>query len=104
MLLAIALIPFALLSVMAATKQKGVDHVMDSMQAHLGQESYDHGMFGPTEDLGVLSRDEYSTLSHPAFPNYSVRIKKSKYQSQWCHPCHPLRAEPHNPSTLAFRL
>ncbi|OAX41425.1 serine carboxypeptidase [Rhizopogon vinicolor AM-OR11-026] len=39
--------------------------------------SYDDGLFTPVEHLGVLSEDQFTTLSHPVLPNYSVRIKKS---------------------------
>jgi hypothetical protein len=42
-------------------------------------ESYDAGLFSPTEDLNVLSTSEFTTLGHPAFPNYNVRIKKSEF-------------------------
>lgn len=43
--------------------------------------SYDAGMFTPVEELNVLSQDSFTTLAHPAFPNHSVRIKKS---TQFC--------------------
>ncbi|EIN13164.1 serine carboxypeptidase [Punctularia strigosozonata HHB-11173 SS5] len=39
--------------------------------------SFDSGLFSPVEDLNVLSYDTYTTLSHPAFPKHSVRIKRS---------------------------
>ncbi|TCD59953.1 hypothetical protein EIP91_011017, partial [Steccherinum ochraceum] len=35
------------------------------------------GLFSPFEDLKLLSTSEFTTLGHPAFPKYSVRIKKS---------------------------
>lgn len=35
------------------------------------------GLFTPVEHLGALSETQFTTLSHPVFPNYSVRIKKS---------------------------
>ena len=38
---------------------------------------YDDGLFTPVEHLGALSEAQFTTLSHPVFPNYSVRIKKS---------------------------
>lgn len=38
---------------------------------------YDDGLFTPIEQLGALSEAQFTTLSHPVFPNYSVRIKKS---------------------------
>ena len=40
---------------------------------------YDAGLFNPVEDLGLLSTSEFTTLGHPAFPNYNVRIKKSDF-------------------------
>ncbi|TCD62999.1 hypothetical protein EIP91_006091, partial [Steccherinum ochraceum] len=40
-------------------------------------EGYDSGLFSPFEDLKLLSTSEFTTLGHPAFPKYSVRIKKS---------------------------
>ena len=42
-------------------------------------ESYDAGLFTPLEDLSVLSTTEFTTLAHPAFPKYNVRIKKSDF-------------------------
>ena len=38
---------------------------------------YDDGLFTPVEHLGALSEAQFTTLSHPVFPNYSIRIKKS---------------------------
>ncbi|KAJ2911929.1 hypothetical protein MD484_g8484, partial [Candolleomyces efflorescens] len=38
---------------------------------------YDSGLFTALEDLGALSETQYTTLSHPAFPRHSVRIKKT---------------------------
>lgn len=43
----------------------------------IGYESYDNGLFTPAEDLTALSTTAFTTLGHPAFPRYSVRIKKS---------------------------
>ncbi|TCD62229.1 hypothetical protein EIP91_007208 [Steccherinum ochraceum] len=42
-------------------------------------ESYDAGLFSPFEDLKLLSTSTFTTLGHPAFPNYNVRIKKSDF-------------------------
>ncbi|KAG7446141.1 serine carboxypeptidase [Guyanagaster necrorhizus] len=42
-------------------------------------DAYDSGLFTPMEDLNLLSYSEFATLSHPAFPNYSVRIKKTDF-------------------------
>ncbi|KAI0800559.1 serine carboxypeptidase, partial [Fomes fomentarius] len=40
---------------------------------------YDAGLFTPLEDLHALSATEHTTLQHPAFPAYGVRIKKSHF-------------------------
>ncbi|KAF9240280.1 serine carboxypeptidase [Melanogaster broomeanus] len=40
---------------------------------------YDDGLFTPVEHLSTLSVDAFTALSHPVFPNYSVRIKKSDF-------------------------
>ncbi|KAI0828546.1 serine carboxypeptidase [Trametes gibbosa] len=43
--------------------------------------SYDEGlaMFLPLGELSALSEREFTTLSHPAFPRYGVRVKESKF-------------------------
>ncbi|KDQ49579.1 hypothetical protein JAAARDRAFT_200740 [Jaapia argillacea MUCL 33604] len=41
--------------------------------------SYDDGMFTPVGSLNTLSTDSFTTLGHPAFPKYSVRVKKSDF-------------------------
>jgi carboxypeptidase C (cathepsin A) len=38
---------------------------------------YNEGLFMPVEELSALSEAQFTTLGHPVFPNYSVRIKKS---------------------------
>ncbi|KIJ64661.1 hypothetical protein HYDPIDRAFT_90311 [Hydnomerulius pinastri MD-312] len=40
---------------------------------------YDDGLFTPVEHLSALSVTGFTTLSHPVFPNYNVRIKKSDF-------------------------
>ena len=42
-------------------------------------DSYDAELFAPLEDLSLLSTTEFTTLGHPAFPKYDVRIKKSNF-------------------------
>ncbi|KAG6826720.1 hypothetical protein H0H92_014712, partial [Tricholoma furcatifolium] len=42
-------------------------------------DSYDAGLFTPLESLSVLSKDEYTFMGHPAFPNHGVRIKKTEF-------------------------
>lgn len=43
---------------------------------------YDDGLFTPIEDLSVLSFDSFTTLSHPSFPEYSVRIKRTVFECE----------------------
>lgn len=52
------------------TVQQGVNFAADQ---------YDAGLFTPLGDLSALSTDVYTALSHPLFPNYNVRIKKSDF-------------------------
>ena len=42
-------------------------------------DTYDAGLFSPMEDLSLLSTSQFTSLGHPAFPNYNVRIKKSDF-------------------------
>ena len=35
--------------------------------------------FEPVGDLGAIRSDEWTTLRHPVFPRYSVRIKQSRF-------------------------
>ncbi|KAK0455790.1 serine carboxypeptidase [Desarmillaria tabescens] len=42
-------------------------------------DAYDAGLFTPLEDLDLLSYSKFTALSHPAFPNYNVRIKKTAF-------------------------
>ncbi len=41
--------------------------------------SYDDGLLTPLGDLSLLSSSEYTTLTHPVFPRYSVRVKQSDF-------------------------
>ncbi|CAA7260697.1 unnamed protein product [Cyclocybe aegerita] len=50
---------------------------MFSLQLNI--ERYDAGLFSPVEELSILSEYEFTTLGHPAFPQRSVRIKKSSF-------------------------
>ena len=50
-----------------------------SVQSSFSFKNYDDGLFSPVEDLGVLSVSEFTTLGHPLFPDYNVRIKKSDF-------------------------
>ena len=40
---------------------------------------YDEGLFTPFEDLSALSESDFTHMSHPIFPRYAVRIKKTKF-------------------------
>jgi len=44
-----------------------------------GYQNYNEGLFTPAEDLSILLESQFTTLSHPSFPRYSVRIKKSSF-------------------------
>ncbi|KAF9042259.1 serine carboxypeptidase [Panaeolus papilionaceus] len=48
-----------------------------------GAKVYDEGLFNPIGDFSVLSDTNFTTLRHPEFPKYGVRIKKS---STFCDP------------------
>ena len=41
--------------------------------------AYDEGLFTPLEDLSALSGSDFTHMSHPIFPRYAVRIKKTKF-------------------------
>ncbi|KAI0086931.1 serine carboxypeptidase [Irpex rosettiformis] len=40
---------------------------------------HDNGHFTPSGDLHSLSATKFTTLGHPLFPNYGVRIKESRF-------------------------
>lgn len=40
---------------------------------------YDVDLFTPLGDLSALSTTEFTTLNHPAFPQYNVRVKQSHF-------------------------
>ncbi|KAF5313260.1 hypothetical protein D9619_003740 [Psilocybe cf. subviscida] len=44
-----------------------------------GNKQYSDGVFMPVESLSNLSDYAFTTMSHPTFPRYSVRIKKSHF-------------------------
>ncbi|PPQ83849.1 hypothetical protein CVT25_000908 [Psilocybe cyanescens] len=48
-------------------------------QISLGHATYADGLFTPVESLSSLSTSEFTTLGHPFFPHYSVRVKKSQF-------------------------
>lgn len=50
-----------------------------NVQTPLGHASYADGLFTPVESLSAVSSSEFTTLGHPFFPNYSVRIRKSQF-------------------------
>ena len=47
--------------------------------SHHSDTIYDYGLFNPIETLSTLSETEFTTLGHPVFPRYSVRIKKTSF-------------------------
>lgn len=49
--------------------------VQDSDSTHRGSDP-----FIPKGTLNALSDKEFTTLRHPAFPSYSVRVKRTR----WC--------------------
>ena len=55
-----------------------VAHRAENDPCSSGQ-TYDAGLFTPFEDLNALSEAQFTTLKHPAFPQYGVRIKKTKF-------------------------
>ncbi|KAF8168542.1 serine carboxypeptidase [Crassisporium funariophilum] len=46
---------------------------------HGNGDSYDDGLFTPFESFSKLSHSEFTTLVHPFFPHYGVRVKKSQF-------------------------
>ena len=50
------------------------------IQAASAFDPFDAALFTPIEDLSLLTTDTFTTLTHPAFPRYNVRIKRS----DWC--------------------
>ncbi|KAI9454327.1 serine carboxypeptidase [Russula earlei] len=60
-----------------------------STQAEVTQTSVDHSsvhgdrpfgpQFEPVGELSAISSDQWTTLSHPVFPSYTVRIKQSRF-------------------------
>ncbi|KAJ7057230.1 serine carboxypeptidase [Mycena amicta] len=53
--------------------------VVSASQTVFKAHQYDDGLFTPMEDMNALSASEFTVLSHPVFPNYNVRIKKSPF-------------------------
>lgn len=56
-----------------------VASAVGGVQETFSFKSYDDGIFSPLEDLSLLSTSEFTTLGHPLFPDYDVRIKKSDF-------------------------
>ncbi|KAJ3571869.1 hypothetical protein NP233_g3480 [Leucocoprinus birnbaumii] len=59
------------------------DKPKESLALVRRQQFYNAGLFTPLEDLSLVSSHTYTTLSHPAFPRHSVRIKKTH---EFCDP------------------
>lgn len=52
----------------------GQDYLVNGINAN-----YADGLFSPVESLSTLSATEFTTMGHPFFPRYSVRVKKSQF-------------------------
>ncbi|KAI0644056.1 serine carboxypeptidase [Trametes meyenii] len=53
-----------------------------SLDTNAGQSTfstYDDGMFTPIGELSHLSTSSFTRLAHPAFPQHSVRVKRSRF-------------------------
>ena len=50
-----------------------------NVQQPFASEGRDDGLLTPFGDLSLLSTSQYTTLGHPLFPDYNVRIKKSDF-------------------------
>jgi hypothetical protein len=48
-------------------------------QKVLSNQAYDALHITPLESLSSLKESEYTVLSHPTFPRYSLRIKKTRF-------------------------
>ena len=78
--LLVGLLPLTLSALaVSATQYDFYDAGSSQTRLSFGDATYDYGMFSPMEDLSALSSTQYSTLSHPAFPSYEVRIKRSDF-------------------------
>ncbi|KAF8991372.1 serine carboxypeptidase [Cyathus striatus] len=54
--------------------------VAAQLQSSFGShEAHDADLFTPLESLSLLQEDAFTTLGHPLFPNYNVRVKKSRF-------------------------
>ncbi|KAJ7314831.1 serine carboxypeptidase [Mycena albidolilacea] len=51
----------------------------DASQAVFGAPNVNAATFAPVGTLDVLSESSFTTLAHPEFPQYSVRMKKSNF-------------------------
>lgn len=68
---------FASVVVVAAFQHPSFGRPQDAFSS---SDPYDALLFTPVEELNVLSTEAFTTLAHPQFPKYNVRIK----QSNWC--------------------
>lgn len=64
---------------LAAASTVSANLEMQQRFAYRAPTSYDAGLFAPLEGLGLLSTSGFTTLGHPVFPKYNVRIKKSDF-------------------------
>ncbi|PCH38417.1 serine carboxypeptidase [Wolfiporia cocos MD-104 SS10] len=71
--------PLLGLSSLAVATAAAQQPFLQSPASFVASEPYDAGLFTPVEDLSVLSASAFTTLGHPLFPDYNVRIKKSDF-------------------------
>jgi hypothetical protein len=65
---------------MAALLLAGLNSVAaDASQAVFSAPNVNAATFTPVGALDVLSESSFTTLAHPEFPQYSVRMKKSNF-------------------------
>ena len=74
-----SLLSLAILGHASSQSVLGLKHPANSYAQSAYAAPYDDGLFTPVEDLSALSTDSFTTLSHPFFPNYSVRIKQTTF-------------------------
>lgn len=75
--------PLSAANVLNAAFEKATSQKSSSPPApqfNFGSQTYDAGLFTPSvESLAQLGEAAFATLQHPAFPQHTVRIKKSKF-------------------------
>ncbi|THU81285.1 serine carboxypeptidase [Dendrothele bispora CBS 962.96] len=62
-----------------STQQPFQSHNGSGWNSPVWSDDGSNGLFTPLESLSVLKSDSFTTMQHPFFPKYSVRIKKSDF-------------------------